>query len=382
LLFVIGCSPAEIGELQSALSLPATIKVWRRGLDGSTASCSGRVDTLAFEDYVKGVVPHEWIPSWDAESLKAGAVAARTYAFYWVHAGGKYTCADIDDTTASQVYKDSTTAATNDAVDQTAGQFVANGSGEPIFAEYSAENGDPTADGVDEPWCAGQSVNGHGHGMCQWGSQRWAQHGKSYDWIVAHYYPSAHLVGGGPQYAAHFSGAQAPPAEMTSGDTAVVWLEYVNDGSATWDATNTRVGTSSPHDHASPFFTSGNWLNDHRPTAADHTGYAGGDTGRFSFVVTAPDVQSDSEYTEHFALVQEGVTWFGDETSFTVLVHPKSTPPPPLPSPSPDEIPPTMLHESGCSTAPGAPAPFWPLLLLLALRVRSGSRSSSPCARR
>ncbi len=42
--------------------------------------------------------------------LKAGAVAIRTYAWYWVNAGGKYDCADIDDTTASQVYKDARVA--------------------------------------------------------------------------------------------------------------------------------------------------------------------------------------------------------------------------------------------------------------------------------
>src|SRR5688572_12988841 len=28
------------------LVMPATIRVWRRGLDGSTASCSGRVDVI------------------------------------------------------------------------------------------------------------------------------------------------------------------------------------------------------------------------------------------------------------------------------------------------------------------------------------------------
>jgi hypothetical protein len=299
-----------------------------------------------------------------------------------VHAGGKYDCADIDDTTASQVYKDGRDARASDAVDATAGQFVADGNGDPIFAEYSAENGDPTKDGISDPHCAGKALFGHGHGMCQWGSQRWALAGKSYDWIVQHYYPSSQLVGGGPAlpaYAAHFSDAQLPPAEMKSGETAVVWLEYVNDGATTWDVGDTRVGTAAPHDRASAFFTSGNWLNDHRPTAADHSSYGPGATGRFSFVVTAPEVQSDTEFTEHFALVQEGVTWFGDETAFTVLVHPATTPQAsPSPSPPPDEdpgepapsIPPVQTHDAGCSAAPGLPSSFWPLLVLLLCRIR------------
>jgi hypothetical protein len=189
---------APAGRLTSPLALarlPSSIRVWRRALDGSTASCSGRVDVIAFEKYVKGVLPHEWIASWHAEALKAGAVAARTYGAYWVAAGGKYNCADVDDTTASQVYKDAFVASTNAAVDAVA-SIVAVKSGAAIFSQYSAENSDPTADGVAEPLCHGRTRQGHGHGMCQWGTQRWAtQAGKTFDWMVTHYYPGAVLAG-------------------------------------------------------------------------------------------------------------------------------------------------------------------------------------------
>jgi hypothetical protein len=173
---------------------PATIRVWRRGLDGSSASCQGRVDVLPLEHYVKGVLPHEWIRSWHGESLRAGAIAIRTYAASWVTNGGKYTCADVDDTTASQVYKDERFAVTNAAVDATAGAFVMK-NGLPVFAEYSAENGNPTATGVSEPVCAGRPRNGHGRGTCQWGTQRWAsQQAKTHTWIVEHYYPGSSVV--------------------------------------------------------------------------------------------------------------------------------------------------------------------------------------------
>ncbi len=170
---------------------PDTVRVWRRRLDGSTASCSGRVDVIPLERYVKGVLPHEWIRSWHGESLRAGAIAIRTYAAAWVARGGKYTCADLDDTTASQVYKDERFAVTDAAVDATAGTFVLK-SGAPVFAEYSAENGHPTAWGIADPVCAGRARHGHGRGTCQWGSQRWAsQQGKRHDWILQHYYPGA-----------------------------------------------------------------------------------------------------------------------------------------------------------------------------------------------
>jgi hypothetical protein len=163
----------EPTTIEAAWQPPATIRVWRRGIDKSTASCSGRVDVIPFEKYVKGVLPHEWIRSWHTESLKAGAIAIRTYAANWVRAGGKYTCADLDDTTASQVYKDEFFAVTNTAVDATASTFVMK-NGAPVFAEYSAENGHPTAQNISDPLCAGKTRFGHGRGTCQWGSQRWA----------------------------------------------------------------------------------------------------------------------------------------------------------------------------------------------------------------
>ena len=134
------------------------------------------------------------------------------------------------------------------------------------------------------------------------------------------------LVRGGsprPPYAATFTGRDHP-AEMTSGDRAVAWLEYRNDGSAEWRIDRTRVGTTSPDDHASPFYDTENWVNDHRPSGADHGGYGTGAIGRFSFMLTAPEVTEDTTITDTFRLVEEGVTWFGDPTTITVLVHPRT----------------------------------------------------------
>ncbi len=180
--------------LKGAVEVPATVRVYRRGAEND--SCQGRVEVLPLEEYVRGVVPHEWIPSWHIESLKAGAVAARTYAANWVVAGGKYDCADVDDTTRSQVYRDDRNARADEAVRATACEVVVR-DGALVNAEYSAENGDPTAFGVREELCSGREVMGHGRGMCQWGSQRWAdQRGQTYRWMVEHYYPGA-TVGSG-----------------------------------------------------------------------------------------------------------------------------------------------------------------------------------------
>jgi hypothetical protein len=220
---------------------PTSIRVWRRGLDGSTASCQGRVDVIPFEKYVKGVLPHEWIRSWHGESLRAGAVAIRTYAANWIRNGGKYSCADLDDTTASQVYKDELFAVTNTAVDATAGTYVMK-NGLPVFAEYSAENGHPTATGISDSLCAGRTRFGHGRGTCQWGSQRWAsQSAKGHTWILEHYYPGATVVKvGGP-----------PPgttivvdSNNTNNDAAKAKVEFVG----TWVSS-----TGTPGFHGSDY---------------------------------------------------------------------------------------------------------------------------------
>ena len=182
-------APDLLGSQKSALTPPETVRIYRRGDEDD--SCVGRVDVIPLEDYVRGVVPHEWIPSWEHESLRAGAIAARSYVWGWVLAGGKYNCADLDDTTRSQVYRDARDERGDRAVMTTTGMGIER-DGALVTSEYSAENGDPTAFGVSEPLCAGEELFGHGRGMCQWGTQRWArQRQKTAEWMVAHYFPDA-----------------------------------------------------------------------------------------------------------------------------------------------------------------------------------------------
>ena len=99
------------------------------------------MNIIGLEEYLYGVVPSEMPKSYDAEALKAQAVAARTYAMtkLGAHPGSGY---QLCDTTACQVYKgysneaDATTA----AVDATAGE-VACYNGSPIEAVFSASTG-------------------------------------------------------------------------------------------------------------------------------------------------------------------------------------------------------------------------------------------------
>jgi len=104
------------------------------------------VNILSVEEYLYGVIPCE-IESWSPpEALKAQAVAARTYAYS--NLGKHNACGfDLCDTSADQVYKgfSSENAATNKAVDDTAGKCVMyNGSPASVF--YFSSSGGETED--------------------------------------------------------------------------------------------------------------------------------------------------------------------------------------------------------------------------------------------
>lgn len=193
----------------SALSplLPASLQApptsIRVGMSCSCTSCN-TVSVMSMDTYTKHVLPAEWISSWRADSLKAGAIAIRSYAGYYVYHPLNATF-DICSTTCCQVYGSTTATSSDNAVDATSGQFMVDTSGNIARCEYSAENNDSVnrdgcgncftqdkpGDGIclSDSVCCGFTQNGHGRGMCQWGSQRWAlNQGKTYDWICDHYF--------------------------------------------------------------------------------------------------------------------------------------------------------------------------------------------------
>lgn len=95
------------------------------------------VNTLPLETYLYYVLPSEMPSDFPMEALKAQAVCARTYAMLQIRQGrmAQYG-ADVDDTTAYQVYHaQGTSEAAIQAVDETAGQYLSY-QGEPIEAFY------------------------------------------------------------------------------------------------------------------------------------------------------------------------------------------------------------------------------------------------------
>ncbi len=84
------------------------------------------INELPLEEYLYAVVPSEMPASYPAESLKAQAVCARTYAYrYILRAGLPEVGAHVDDTTSYQVYHNCReNAATTTAVKETDGVLL------------------------------------------------------------------------------------------------------------------------------------------------------------------------------------------------------------------------------------------------------------------
>ncbi len=155
--------------------------------------------TYSFEQYVKWVVPAEVGAAGPIGSVRAQAVAARSYAWRRILDRTSQTY-DVTDWTDYQfMCPGKEHSGSNAAVDATRGQYAAYG-GTVINAMYSAENADPTLtysstggspflSAVDDPVSFGWARNGHGWGMSQNGAYRWALwYGWDYQKILTHYY--------------------------------------------------------------------------------------------------------------------------------------------------------------------------------------------------
>lgn len=126
----VGVLPAKAASAVAEVP-PTTIRVCRS---------HGGVDTVAFEEYVRQVLPREFPPTWPPEVLKAGAVAIKSYAWYYLDHPISAEC-DIGDSTRYQKYapeeaSTSPTAASDAAVRETFRYRFEDGTGENLYAQY------------------------------------------------------------------------------------------------------------------------------------------------------------------------------------------------------------------------------------------------------
>jgi Stage II sporulation protein len=163
----------DYAPLSAPQAVPDQIRVYRTG--------TGEVEVVPFKDYVKHVLPNEWIPTWPQASLRAGAMAVKEYAWYWVARGGKQVSlgADVKDNTDDQVYDPNVSYASSDAAVDATWQYSMTRDGALFQASYCAGSyqADPSA---DCPW--------NGSYMTQWGTKFYADQGQTWGWIVQFYY--------------------------------------------------------------------------------------------------------------------------------------------------------------------------------------------------
>jgi hypothetical protein len=156
-----------------ALTPPASIRIYR--------TRTATIEVVPFRTYVKHVLPNEWVPSWSPESLKAGAMAVKTYAWYWVRLGGKQVAlgADLKDNVEDQVYDPNVSYASTDAAVDATFDYVMTRNNALFQAQYCAGSYrvDPAG---DCPW--------PGPFLTQWGSSFHADQGRSWAWILQFYY--------------------------------------------------------------------------------------------------------------------------------------------------------------------------------------------------
>ncbi len=138
-------APAERPDNPPASALPgsltippATIRVRVTGSTTCSTTAPYTLVTLDFKDYVKHVLPFEWIRSWPEDSLKAGAMATKSYAWHWINRGGKWPDADVYDSTCDQVYKPGITYASTDAAIEATWQAHMTRSNQILHASYRA----------------------------------------------------------------------------------------------------------------------------------------------------------------------------------------------------------------------------------------------------
>lgn len=112
---------------------------------------------------------------------------------------------------------------------------------------------------------------------------------------------------------------QSPDITLKPRETATLWAEFKNTGTATWyqDGKNpVRLGTDAKRDRSSAFYHS-SWIKKNRPVLVNKV-VKPGEIGRFEFTIQAP--WTAKTYTEYFKPVVEWKTWMNGQSQVKWVV--------------------------------------------------------------
>ncbi len=173
------------------------------------------INELELEDYMAGI--GEEPDSEPYEKQRAFAIAARSYALYYMQQGNrKFPGLPYDGSASAaefQLYVGEGNEATNPdwlkAVRSTAGE-VLKVQGRVIKAPYFSSDDGRTRSPAEagfadfpfaavfaskpDPWCNGMTLRGHGVGMSGCGASGQAREGKNAEQILQYYYPGANVT--------------------------------------------------------------------------------------------------------------------------------------------------------------------------------------------
>ncbi|MCY0876777.1 MAG: hypothetical protein OWT28_10990 [Firmicutes bacterium] len=144
------------------------------------------VQTVGFQEYCADVLPNEWFPSWSADSLHAGALAVKMFAWYHhlhpVTIGG-FTF-DVDNTTNFETFRPlSGTPATDRAIQDIWPYAYTYADGGIAPLDYQAG------------WRGSANWSlFHSQRMSQWGSSYLSDNGFNYLRILGFYYTDRVLM--------------------------------------------------------------------------------------------------------------------------------------------------------------------------------------------
>jgi peptidoglycan hydrolase-like amidase len=212
----------------AAVDEPKYIWVCETGQEGGCANPANIYRQKFETQYLGNVLPLEWSCSWNAESVKSGAVAVRSYGWWRVNhpRSSNY---DIYGNSNDQNWEPEASNSTcNQRIGATAGTRMEYNGG-VIFAAYRHETGNPTKDGgkpylvpVTDPHTISSPI---GPGECQLGSKSYGASGYSYAFILHHYYTGVTVATGANYFVSEYT------ACTTSGRFRVeTWFD-TSDGS-------------------------------------------------------------------------------------------------------------------------------------------------------
>jgi hypothetical protein len=255
-----------------------------------------RVDRVPFMVYVRNVLPFEWIHTWPAASLDAGAVAASQFAWStallerkWTKRGYPF---DVLDSTCDQVYADRTAtqnfSSTDAAVARMWGTVLLRDN--KLITTYF-RNTDERCELVGGSDCMGQ-----------YGSRDRANEGMNGLEILQHYYdPITPTVRLPSDRAVVWE--RSPYVHVSPGTTPTLSLRLLNVGASTWgrDTTELRVvNPANPDSEHQSLFRHSSWVDATHPAQLSVGQVVRGQDHTFRFTINVPSVMPYGTY--QFAL--------------------------------------------------------------------------------